>query len=203
MDPASRSPAWRPRCDPASLIREGRTFRTLCRALFPAASALLLAVCGGHGTVRLSGAQLLERILRLESQVAGLNGAERKARVREFGARMVGARIDVEEGRIVAAYRRGDDWTTRPYFAVDYQRDGYVYLDELEPAFQEDLARHRHWASVAVTPGRRQLMFELAVDEDDFPLLQPGLEISFECELAAIIRGGKSVYCRALEVSIR
>jgi hypothetical protein len=116
---------------------------------------------------------------------------------------MVGALIEVEEGRVVAAYQRGDDWATRPYFAVDYELDGYVYLEELAPAFQEDLAAHRHWSSVAVTHSQRQLMFELAVDGGDFPLLQPGLNISFQCKLAAIIRGGKSVYCRATEVFLR
>jgi hypothetical protein len=137
----------------------------------------------------------------LERRVESLNDNEESAALETFARRAVRRPIEVSGALVSSVYERGPDWRTRPYFALSYDRETYVYLETIAPDFQADLASHRHWASVGKTVSDRQLMFELAVSEKDFELLEPRCRIDFTCELAAVIRGGKSVYCRALIVS--
>lgn len=141
--------------------------------------------------------ELARRLAELESEAAQVAPAEVRPLVRRFAEQMIHSEIRVSEGRVVAMYERVG-WKTRPYYAVNYVRDDYVYVDELDPHFQEELARNLHWISVATTLPDRQLMFELAIDEETAKALKPDELISFTCRLASVIRGGKSVYSRMI-----
>lgn len=147
-------------------------------------------------------AELRRELALLERDGTGFGPAEARARLEEFARRAVHATVEVTDGAVMSVYQRGDDWLTRPYFALGYDPASYLYLEEIDAGFQADLAHHPHWASVAHTTGRRQLMFETALDPLTFDRLRTGCRIDFKCELAAVIRGGKSVYCRALATSL-
>jgi hypothetical protein len=144
-----------------------------------------------------SAAELVEELVILEKRGRELDTAAARQLLEEFARRVIHASIEVPDGAVMSVYQRDRDWLTRPYFALNYDREGYVYLEEIDSDFQADLARHPHWASVAHTIGGRQLMFEMALDRTSFELLRVGCRIDSRCELAAVIRGGKSVYCRA------
>lgn len=45
-------------------------------------------------------------------------------------------------------------------------------------------------------------MFEMALERSTFEQLRVACRVDSTCELAAVIRGGKSVYCRALATRI-
>jgi hypothetical protein len=148
-----------------------------------------------------STAELLKELATLEQDSEHIDPKEARLRLEEFARRAVHASIEVSDAAVMSLYQRGVDWRTRPYFAVTYDRDSYVYLDQIDAGFQADLARHSHWASLANTAGNRQLMFELALDRTTFDQLRVGCRVDFTCELAAVIRGGKSIYCRAIAMT--
>jgi hypothetical protein len=149
-----------------------------------------------------SAAELVEKLQILEQGSENAEGTEAGQLLLDFAHRAVHARVEVAGAAVASVYERGADWLTRPYFAVTYDRESYVYLEDLDPGFQADLAHHRYWASVAHTMGERQLMFELALDHSDWKSLRVQCPVDLTCELAAVIRGGKSVYCRALETRL-
>ncbi|MCP4201277.1 MAG: hypothetical protein GY769_05010 [bacterium] len=161
--------------------------------------ALILGACrDARPAAAWTAAELLLELATLKQDSEDLGVEETKVRLEEFARRAVHSSIEATDAEVVSVYRRDADWATRPYFALGYDRETYVYLEEIDPGFQADLARHPNWASVAYTTGEQQLMFELALDRSTFEQLQPGCRINLTCELAAVIRGGKSVYCRAL-----
>lgn len=141
---------------------------------------------------------LVTELVHLERQTSGKAQGDTDAHLRSFAERALGRRLRVENGRVASVYERGPEWRTRPYFALTYERDSYVYLEDLDPKFQADLADHRFWASISWGAADRQLMFELALSQNDFDKIRPACRVDFSCELAAVIRGGRSVYCRAL-----
>jgi hypothetical protein len=149
----------------------------------------------------LTDRDLVVELRSLEEGDEGRSAGERRATLESFARRLLHRTIRVSDAEVVAVYER--DWLTRPYFALDYDRDGYIFLDSLDPQFQERLSRHSFWASAARTVEGRQLMFELALEERDFEGLRAGCRISLSCELAAVIRGGKSVYCRVLSIEVK
>jgi hypothetical protein len=138
---------------------------------------------------------LAERLTALERKTAESEPGTVRGLVRQFAEQMVHAEVEVTSGRVIQTYTR-EGWKTRPYFAVSYDRETYVYTEQIDPGFQDELAAHMHWVSVVKSLPDRQLMFELAIDEKTFGALQPQEMIDFTCEIAGIIRGGKSVYSR-------
>jgi hypothetical protein len=166
-------------------------------------SLLLASGCRESASViSWSARELVAQLLVLEEGAEDVDAVEARRRLEEFAQRAVHASIEVHDAHVVSVYQRGDDWLTRPYFAMSYERESYLYLEEIDPAFQADLAHHPHWLSVAHTTGDRQLMFELAVDRSAFELSRAECRVDFTCELAAVIRGGRSVYCRTLTLEI-
>jgi len=142
---------------------------------------------------------LAERLTALERSAEESDPEAVRVVVRRFAETMVHARVHVSAARVIQTYTR-EGWRTRPYFAVNYIRDDYVYTGDLDPRFQDELAKHMHWVSVVKSLPDRQLMFELAIDEATFEELKPQELVSFTCEIAGIIRGGKSVYSRLIEM---
>jgi hypothetical protein len=136
---------------------------------------------------------LLRRIVDLEERARGLPLEEIRGLVRGFAEGVVRKELRITSAVVMVTYKR--EWLTRPYFAIDYAKENYVYLEELDPGLQHQLSRHVHWASVAKSCPGRQLMFEVALDEGNYEKLEAGESIGFSCELAAVIRGGKSIYC--------
>ncbi len=141
--------------------------------------------------------EFARRLTELERSAARLEAAHVRSLVRQFAEKMVHERARIRSARVIATYERVD-WKTRPYYAVNYITEDYVYLDELDQQFQDDLARNRYWVSVVKSLPDRQLMFELAIDEGTFETLAPEDIVSFSCEIAGVIRGGKSVYSRLI-----
>jgi hypothetical protein len=136
---------------------------------------------------------LLRRLIDLEETVRGLPREEIRGLIRSFAEGVVRKELRIASAVVMITYTR--DWLTRPYFAIDYDKEDYVYYEELDPGLQQQLSRHVHWASVATSCPGRQLMFEVALDEKSYEELESGESIGFTCELAAVIRGGKSIYC--------
>lgn len=204
FDDSSRSTANQRRLtDP----RQGATRKLVgpCFRSLPAIGTTVLLVClGACGRAEerhaWSARELVAEVTRLEADCRDLEARAARLCLGPFARNAVGKTIEVTGATIVSSYERDHDWHTRPYFALTYERSSYVYLDELDPGFQDDLATRLHWVSVAHTTDGRQLMFELAVDAGDAGDLQPGCRLDFSCTLAAVIRGGRSVYCRALSI---
>lgn len=187
------------RPDPFSVLKSRRAGPALALIL----ASLLVTTCRKtHSPPSWSTSQLLEELVLLEQSSGNLSSEEARLRLEEFGQRAVHASIEVPDAAVMSLYQRGAEWRTRPYFALTYDRESYVYLDEIDAGFQADLASHSDWASVAGTAANRQLMFELALDRPTFEQLQVGCRVGFTCELAAVIRGGKSIYCRSLATRI-
>lgn len=189
----------RPRADPRTLASP--SFHFPAKAVAAVVVLLCLGACDRSEKGRAwSARDLVAEVTRLEADCRDLEAPDVRRRLESFARDAVGRRIDVTGATVVSSYQRDHDWHTRPYFALTYERSSYVYLDELDPGFQDDLATRLHWVSVAHTTDGRQLMFELAVDAGDAGDLQPGCRLDFSCTLAAVIRGGRSVYCRALSI---
>ena len=87
------------------------------------------------------------------------------------------------------------------YFGINHDPADYLFLSEIDPPLHASLVDHREWVSVAWTGRRRQLSFEMPVDEALSHRLGPGTRISFSCRLAALIRG-TSVYCVPIEIEL-
>jgi hypothetical protein len=130
------------------------------------------------------------------AQTASLE--EQPAILKSFASNFVGTTLHIDSGIVTTKYER--DWLTRPYFSLNYDREEYIYLEEIDPTFQEELSDHEFWASVATMCPGRQLMFELALDEPSFEAIRGQQRISFSCKAAAVIRGGKSVYCSLISI---
>lgn len=167
-----------------------------------AATALCLTILtcteplfGSDESLPIDVPTLAERLTALERAAREAEPAEVRGLVRQFAEQMVHAKVKVESGRVIATYTR-EGWKTRPYFAVNSVPEDYVYTGELDGRFQADLAAHVHWVSVVKSLPDRQLMFEIAIDEAAVGALRPQEIIDFTCEIAGIIRGGKSVYGR-------
>jgi hypothetical protein len=162
---------------------------------------LWLGACGKAEERRAwSARDLVAEVTRLEADCRDLKAPDERSCLESFARKAVGRTIDVTGATVVSSYERGHDWHTRPYFALTYDKSSYIYLDQLDPSFQDELASRKPWVSIAYSADGRQLMFELAVDPGDAGGLQPGCRVDFSCKLAAVIRGGRSVYCRALSI---
>jgi hypothetical protein len=151
------------------------------------------ALVGAEAPEETRACELLQRLVDLEEMARGLPREEIRGLVRSFAEGVVRTQLRVASAVVMVTYTR--DWLTRPYFAIDYAKEDYVYLEEFDAGLQHQLSRHVHWASVAKSCPGRQLMFEVALDEGSYEELEAGESIAFSCELAAVIRGGKSIYC--------
>lgn len=149
-----------------------------------------------------TAAQLVNELVQLEQESVGLSEEASKLLLRSFARRAVHTRLEISGAHVVSVYVRDSKWKTRPYFALTYTKTSYVYLEEVDQEFQAALARHPHWASVAHTTGDRQLMLELALEPSVSTILRANCQIDLTCEIAAVIRGGKSVYCRATSTRV-
>lgn len=188
------------RSDPFSILKS----RSASSALALVLLSLLVSTCQKtHSPPSWSTTQLLEELVFLEQRSNNLSSEEARLQLEEFGRRAVHASIEVPDAAVMSLYQRGAEWRTRPYFALTYDRESYVYLEEIDAGFQADLASHPDWASLASTAANRQLMFEVALDRSTLEQLQVGCRVDFTCELAAVIRGGKSIYCRTIAMKIR
>jgi len=160
---------------------------------------LTIIAASGDMPSTIDETELVRRLTQLEREAARAEPSEVAGLVRRFAREMAHQRVRVHSARVIQTYERVG-WRTRPYFAVNYLPDDYTYLDELDQTFQDELAGHLHWVSIVKSLPDRQLMFELAIDDATFEALERDDVVTFTCELAGVIRGGKSVYCRMLEL---
>lgn len=141
--------------------------------------------------------ELLRQIRVYEARLSDAPAEARKEMLREFAGRFLHRELSVSSAVVASTYRR--DNVTRVYFGTDYDEANHLYLDDIDAAFQRRFERHEHWVSIVKTYRDRQVSYELAIDPATYRRLQRGRSVSFECELAAVIRG-KSVYCWAIAV---
>jgi hypothetical protein len=158
--------------------------------------ALVVASCA-CGPPLIDDHELLRQIRASEAKLSDASAAARNELLREFAGKVLHRELSVSSAVVASTYRR--DNITRVYFGTDYDESNHLYLADIDAAFQRRFERHEHWVSIVKTYPDRQVSYELAIDPATYRRLQRGRSVSFECELAAVIRG-KSVYCWAIAV---
>ena len=72
-----------------------------------------------------------ELVSELDTLEQGDPGATKEdQRLADFAQRAVHASVGVSDAHVVSVYERDADWLTRPYFALSYDPDTYIYLEE-------------------------------------------------------------------------
>ena len=136
--------------------------------------------------------ELMAEIEAFERAIEGQPREVVQRLLREQVVEFKGRTVEVSDARVTSTYTRENP--SHIYFGFNYDPNDHLFLSEIDPPLHESLTHHRLWASVAKTTSSRQVSYELPIDAETFNLLESGMQISFSCRIAALIRG-RSVYC--------
>lgn len=120
-------------------------------------------------------------------------------RLTRFAEDMTRQRIRVESAVVSKPYVQSS--VEEPFFGVDYDPQNFVFLADVAPDRSRKLRRHRHWVSVVRSFDDRVLAFEVAVSRRVYERLERGQTISFDGQVAGVIRG-RHVVCIADAVEV-
>ncbi|MEJ2580582.1 MAG: hypothetical protein P8127_02925 [Acidobacteriota bacterium] len=143
--------------------------------------------------------ELMADIEEFETAIEGQPRDTVQTLLRAHAHRFLGQEISVTSAVVASTYTREN--TSNIYFGVNYDPNDHIFLSELDPSLHESLENHQYWVSVVRTYPSRQMSFELPVTELTFKQLEQGMNISFSCRIAALIRG-RSVYCTPTEITL-